>query len=109
MDAGKSHLIASILPCQVFPVNGLRCQRTCKLRNGNILLPRQKGRIGEGPDILRARKCTDRLPDLSAVGLQRKDSPLGRGLGTGVDLYLVFREITGNMAVIRKRMRGMCH
>ena len=109
MNSGESHLVAAVPAREIFPIGRLRRKVSRKLRDRDILFPRQKRRIGKRPDKFRAGVSADRIPDLAGIGLQRQDRPLGRGLGTGIDLSLVFRKIARNMIVIRKRMRCMRH
>ena len=109
MNSGESHFVAAVPARKIFPIGRLRCKVSRKLRDRDILFPRQERRIGKRPDIFRAGVSADRFPDLACIGLQRQDRPLGRGLGTGIDLSLVFRKIARNMIVIRKRMRCMRH
>ena len=109
MDTGEGHFIATVSVRKVFPVTGLGSERTCKLRNRYILLPRQIGRIGKGPQIFRPFQSADLFADLAVIGLQRMNSPFRRWLGAGIDLCLILGKITRNMAVMGKRMRCMCH
>ena len=109
MDAGEGHLVAAVTAGQVFPVVGLAPEIPRELRNGDIVLPPEEGRIGKRPDIFPLRKLSEHPLHLSAVGTQCQHSPLCGRLCRGIDLGLILREVPGNMRAGSEGMRRVGH
>ena len=76
------------------------------MRDGNIALIADIGRIGKGPHILGLVQSDKLLVNLTCMECKKLLRFLGRGRHIGVDLSLVFAEIIDDILVVRERVEA---